>query len=119
MTLKAIGHRRPTEADACDEIVEVWDGVSWMRALWDSREAQSNVWWRPIDQTPPEPEKPKRRRFFTPVESLEVLPGDPPDLDAFFSLFDWMLLTYDMDDIPVETWQKLKAARHGEGGNDV
>ena len=123
--MEPIRNRRPTEADAnAIEQVLVWSRDQWLADhIGNVRDGDI---WKPIDQTPPppEPEKPKRGKWYDlkflrdgkSVDVLEILPGDPPDLDTFLQLFDWALLTYDMDDIPVETWKKLKAARHGEGG---
>ena len=61
----------------------------------------------------PTPEKPKRRKgWCLPCNSIEVLPGDPPDWDAFLEAADEVL----KHDLPA--MDRLRAARHGEGGDE-
>lgn len=134
---EAIRHRRPTEADA-DTLgqVECWWiwRREWRRHHWNGLTAQnSDIPWRPIDQTPPpqpEPRKPKRRRFknhvgggfASEVESLEILPGDPPDLDAFIEqavrIFELTNPLIELDERELGIARmRFDKARHGEGGD--
>ena len=88
--------------------------------------------WRPIDQTPPEPEKSKRRVWYTQVnkrgelqgkasprmdfenvKAIEVLSGDPDDLDALLAAID----SRERTDL-IGWSENVLRARHGEGGDE-
>lgn len=61
--------------------------------------------------------KPKRRRFFTPVESLEVLPGDPPNLDEFINASMQLLYAVRRYESDLFTYaERLETAYNGAGG---
>ena len=144
-----IRDRRPTKADGDSK----WGDVLVYRdGCWSScfhgnvKEGESR---KPIDQTPPpKPEKPKRRELCIDtiegetIHYTEVLPGDPPDLDALLEWVDkfipfienggqfsaaggWVSLlkaarhgeaVFNEDDLPVEWKMYLKALKDGEGG---
>lgn len=128
---QVIRDRRPTKADA-DKFgeIEFWDEVTetWQRGK--QRDiALTTLHWRPIDQTPPqEPEKPKRKKRIHHNNAgevcdvwLEVLPGDPKDLDALLDEIDTPVPnsadeSESLLDGYREWTKRICAARHGEGG---
>ena len=131
---EAIRHRRPTEADADSQgWVDVWEPNFdyWCRHQWDGEIPQiEGVIWRPIDQTPPpESEKPKRKKRIHHNNAgevcdvwLEVLPGDPPDLDAFIEqavrIFELTNPLIELDERELGIARmRFDKARHGEGGD--
>lgn len=119
-----ITDRLPTVYDAseCDEVLvsSVIDGVTALK--WNC--VKEGEPWMPCPP-PYVPPKPKRHRLSeahivgVPDKTfvmLEVLPGDPPDLDALLEAID--APGHDAA-LPVgyQTWiRRVREARHGEGG---
>ena len=95
----------------------------WLRRSWQEVANYPDWIWRPIDQTPPpKPETQKRiRRWIYDTEYLQVLPGDPPDLDAFLAAFDKWVETPDKMSTyidKVDAKSAMLKARQGEGGKE-
>lgn len=77
------------------------------------KKQKRRVWYTQANKRGELQGKASPRMDFENVKVIEVLPGDPPDLDAFLRLFDeWEASTEGRYTL----YQKMKAARHGEGG---
>lgn len=134
---EAIRDRRPTKADAnAVDHVLVWSkrtpSSEWQWFADGYYNVEDGEIWKPIDQTPPpEPEKPKRYETVVwvtdhnrdrKVPVREVLPGDPPDLDAFIAqavrMFELTNPLIELDERELGiTRMRFDKARHGEGGD--
>ena len=125
-----IRDRRPAEADA-DKwgCVDWWhpENELWLRRSWQEVANYPDWIWRPIDQTPPPEDPVSKRRTHRRVcggeaiHYIEVLPGDPPDLDAFLAAFDKWVETPDKMSTyidKVDAKSAMLKARQGEGGKE-
>ena len=122
-----IRDRRPTKADGDSKWgdVLVYRDGAWSASFHGS--VKKGEWWKPIDQTPPPEDPVSKRRTHRRVcggeaiHYIEVLPGDPPDLDAFLAAFDKWVETPDKMSTyidKVDAKSAMLKARQGEGGKE-